>query len=169
MPNFNGVLITDKQMQFLGFHVSPVLLRRGSVIEPGNFGRILGLGGANHNLHARERVLEEVRVAEFPNLPSRLNSAFYCATAEDADWFRRNHAVTNVIYSVVPLMPDLPVHIGYMNCLPSLDGMSDEEVARHYWRRDLVVQGPDRHPAREVLTTSPLLVLQNHGTLQPEQ
>jgi hypothetical protein len=164
MPlNVGGIPISKEQMGRLGFHVAPILMRPGSVVEPGNWGRIIGLHGQAHNLHGREMLLEQIRAAEFPHLPSRLSSCFYCPDVANADWFRRNHSVNGIVYLVAPMQTDAPSHTGYMNCLPPLRELADEVAARHYWRADLQVMGPDQFPAREVVTASSLLILQNLG------
>jgi hypothetical protein len=48
----------------------------GDRVRPGNWGRVVQLGGSSHNLFFREEFLEHVRVTEFPGLPSRLTCAF---------------------------------------------------------------------------------------------
>ena len=42
-------------------HAAPILLASGSVIEPGNFGRIIRLQGESHTLFRREMTLQVVR------------------------------------------------------------------------------------------------------------
>lgn len=62
------------------FHSAPIRLGVGSVIMPGNFGRILAKQGVNHSLWAREMELDRVRVNSYPDRPSWLTSCFACET-----------------------------------------------------------------------------------------
>ena len=58
------------------FHFVPILLEPGSVVVPGNFGRIMNIVGATHDLWAREMALEAVRAQHYPGKPSRLSANF---------------------------------------------------------------------------------------------
>lgn len=119
------------------FHVCPILLEPGSVILPGNFGRILNLLGTGHSLFERELILERMRQNYFPQKPSRLTSAFYCEDIESAKWFWHHHSSTSSIYLVEILDEERPIHRGHMNCFPPKKGFLDIEVARRYWVGDL--------------------------------
>src|SRR5262245_46478650 len=61
-------------------HASSILLGPGSIILPGNWGRIIRAGGERHNRWPDEQVLEAVRLARYPKLPSRLDACFACPT-----------------------------------------------------------------------------------------
>jgi hypothetical protein len=66
------------------FHATSVLLQPQSVILRGNWGRIVRKFGHRHNLAMRESVLEHVRDAEFPALPSRFECAFVFDSLDEA-------------------------------------------------------------------------------------
>lgn len=84
------------------FHLSPQRLGAGSVILPGNYGRLLTVHGWPHAASHREAILEGIRVQSFAHLPSRLGCVFCFARVEDADTFRaefdgfKHHALHRV-------------------------------------------------------------------------
>ena len=67
-------------------------LEIGSVVAPGNWGRILSLYTNQHNilLYLREQVFERVRLEKFFNRPSRLKSTFMCETQQDSIKFKQS-------------------------------------------------------------------------------
>lgn len=70
------------------YHLSGGLLGVGSIIEPGNWGRIVRAHGWNHPSSRHEAAIEQARMARFPAKPSRLDVAFVCPTADEARLFR---------------------------------------------------------------------------------
>lgn len=85
------------------FHSAPLLLEPGSIIKPGNWGRILNCYRQGNNLAnawmlARELAFEAVRTAEFAALPSRLAAAFVFETLNDVNQYRRQFSRWNSIY-----------------------------------------------------------------------
>ena len=58
------------------FHLSGGLLGEGSVILPGNWGRILRAYGWQHPQAAKEMILEAARLRIAPGKPSRLECCF---------------------------------------------------------------------------------------------
>jgi hypothetical protein len=70
------------------FHFAPIMLAPGSIIEPGNFGRIIRQRGAAHNLYRREMIFEAVRQQHFSSRPSRLDCLFCFPTQEEAELCR---------------------------------------------------------------------------------
>lgn len=72
------------------FHLAGQTLAKGSVIGPGNWGRVIRQAGWRHNLAVREMALEAVRLARFPDKPSRLDSAFVFLTIDEAKRFRQS-------------------------------------------------------------------------------
>lgn len=56
------------------FHIAPMLLGAGSVILPGNWGRVLKLYTNANDVFYREHILETIRANEYPDKPSRLNA-----------------------------------------------------------------------------------------------
>jgi hypothetical protein len=64
------------------------MLRTGSIIEPGNFGRIILATGPNHVQWNREQALESARLARHTGKPSRLKAAFVSIDESEARSFR---------------------------------------------------------------------------------
>lgn len=136
------------------FHVSPLDLEKGSIIRPGNWGRVIDMYPINENgkletAHLvtvfREHVLETIRKDEFPSKPSRLRSVFVCPTFEAAANFRqRENRPFHLIYEVRPISEPASIHHGDYNAvqLPNGQklhaGMMDQ--ARRYWRGESICQ-----------------------------
>ncbi|QUE90452.1 DUF2441 domain-containing protein [Pseudomonas sp. SCA2728.1_7] len=121
------------------FHVAPILLGEGSIIEPGNWGRILKLyrGNAVNSVLGREYVLEQIRASEFPDKPSRLNCIFLLRTLREAVRYRDSESHLGLIYEVAVNTANAEVHFGdydfggAVSVIQFLEGMP--EVARKYW------------------------------------
>lgn len=120
------------------FHVAPTLLSPGSVILPGNWGRILRVYSQANDVLFREYVLEETRKSKFPEKPSRLNAVFLLETFEEALWYKNNLASTNLVYEVDAETEGIVIHrgdytrVGPVN-QPILDAVP--RYAEEYWSR----------------------------------
>ncbi|CCG42199.1 DUF2441 domain-containing protein [Magnetospirillum molischianum] len=142
------------------FHCAPIPLRAGSIIEPGNWGRIVRLYQPNFGNYAvafREKVLEEIRLKEFPHKPSRLECCYMVPSYEIAKTYQnRADSRTLLIYEVELLYTDTPNHIGdWTYCYPVDDSYyfdEMEECARQYWRGEGVGN-------TEILVNSPIRIL----------
>lgn len=66
------------------YHCASVKLGVGSIIEPGNWGRIISVWAYRHGLYQREMVFEHVRQKMKPEAPSRMDALFACLSLEDA-------------------------------------------------------------------------------------
>jgi hypothetical protein len=88
------------------FHCAPTTLSPGSVIHPGNWGRILNLYETNNgqiNLSAaNEGLLEWARRSLAPTKPSRLASVFTLPSLQEAVDFRNKHQRLSIIHEVEP-------------------------------------------------------------------
>lgn len=95
------------------FHLSGAMLAPGSIIQPGNWGRLIRAYGWQHNHSLRETALEQARLATAPHLPSRLDSAFVIPTLEEAQRFRSTIQgfQQHILYRVTLLDPNAPSHI----------------------------------------------------------
>ena len=137
------------------YHCAPLPLGPGSIICPGNWGRIKRRFEQNAVSVAREAILEEIRRREFSAKPSRLEVAFVCPTLVAAEQYRAKHAVTGIIYKVELVAPSAQSHAGdhelYLQGFAGIDGM--EAIARRYWNGESM-------GAPEVLTMSPLRVIE---------
>lgn len=144
------------------YHLSGGRLGAGSIIQPGNFGRLIRLHGWNHNLAVREMALEAARLASFENLPSRFDSCFGFASLAEAQAFQAqiNGFQTHLLYRV-SIVGDAPI-VGLTDsrlCGPG--GELRHNWAEAYWNgMTLVEQGADIADGawREMLTLSPLRI-----------
>jgi hypothetical protein len=63
-------------------------LGEGSVVLPGNWGRMIGKNPDQQQEYIlKERVIEQIRQHGFPKRPSRLKSIFLCETLEELEKF----------------------------------------------------------------------------------
>jgi hypothetical protein len=149
-------------------HCCPILLGPGSLILPGNYGRIIEESGPDHRFWKREALLEEIRSAEFREKPSRLRATFSCPTLEAACAYR--HAMElkgggfkfQRIYEVEKSAPDAPEHCADLNTVEPLArrNQSNEDAARSYWRAAIWTQVLGYPGVRfaEIVTSSSLRV-----------
>jgi len=130
-------------------------LEVGSVVLPGNWGRIISMyntnGFGNAWVQYREDVFEKVRRKKFPDKPDRLESIFLCETKDDLSGFiAANNRGLDILYEVELLDNNKPIHKG---CLQYLDFNQQENYASfeskaiEYWKAENVQSG-------EIVTTS---------------
>jgi hypothetical protein len=95
------------------FHLSGIMLRPGSIIELGNFGRVIRAIGPQHVQWNREHALEAARSARFANKPSRLAAAFASVDENEARSFssRIPGFSLHVLYRVSLVAPSAPSHL----------------------------------------------------------
>src|SRR5262245_33355912 len=120
-----------------------MLLGSGSIILPGNWGRIIRRVGPAHNRWQREQLLEEVRMgqANAVQLPSRLDSTFACTSEEGIRFYdqvqNRGGNIPSVLYEVEKINPDAAEHrTDYNLAILTPGGMSEREAAERYWLGD---------------------------------
>lgn len=91
-------------------------LAPGSIIEPGNWGRLLNLyevaGGQIQGNVLNEALLEFARQLHAPTAPSRLRCIFALLTLPDAIAFRNKHQRFSIIQEVEPLNADVSPFVG---------------------------------------------------------
>ncbi|MBR0862900.1 DUF2441 domain-containing protein [Bradyrhizobium diazoefficiens] len=75
-----------------------IMLEHGSIVRPGNWGRMLHLIGPAHKEWQREAILEEIRRNEFSHLPSRLACAFVMDELIEAQYYTTNFAPFSLVY-----------------------------------------------------------------------
>ena len=143
------------------FHFAPILLGEGSIIEPGNFGRVIRLRGAAHPLYRREMAYEQMREAAFPLLPSRLDCLFCFPTLQEAE-LCRGHIKgygESVLYEVESI--EINSHLADMNnAIQPWDlVVFDESLIAYYWRGWMRSPDPQAVILREVLLRSSVTVL----------
>lgn len=94
------------------FHVAPTILGMGSIIMPGNWGRVIRLynwEGSSLITTYRELALEQARMMIAPKAPSRLGCVYACETIEGALKYRATNALTSLIYRVQKVDAASPV------------------------------------------------------------
>ncbi len=120
------------------YHCCPIPLEIGSVIKPGNWGRVLHLYNSKqvNFVLMREYMLEAYRQNEYPDKPSRLNAVFCLPTEEEAKKYQNNNNEWSIIYKVAPIKKAYTIHNGDYGLvspkqdLPFLLAM--ESTARRY-------------------------------------
>lgn len=135
------------------YHIAPITLGEGSIIMPGNWGRMLMLHNELNPTLFREHVFELVRLRDFPGKPSRLNCVFAVETLEEAARYRAAHQQNGLIYEVCVDGREVAVHRGNYNFTvnPELkfpQGIHD--LAHRYWSKlssecvEVVIPSPVR-------------------------
>ncbi|MEO9297552.1 DUF2441 domain-containing protein [Devosia alba] len=143
------------------FHVAPLMLAPGSVIEAGNWGRMLSLYHpwfGQPAIALRERIFEEVRVASFPEKPSRLQCCYVLPDRDTALEYWRGQP-QSLIYRVEPVLESAPTHFGcwsfgYINGEVSTPKFMDElpTLALDYWASSRIINP-------EILLTSAIRII----------
>ncbi|WP_320040803.1 DUF2441 domain-containing protein [uncultured Desulfobacter sp.] len=142
------------------FHLSPIRLKPGSIIEPGNWGRIMKAYSNTQSTNPwnllREQTFELIRATRFPEKPSRYKSAYLFESIEIAKAFKDNERPFDVLSKVKILDMSKPIHIACMNLTMIGDGLPIiprlEEQATQYWQGKNI-QAP------EVLTESDIEIV----------
>lgn len=143
------------------FHVAALALGTESIIQPGNWGRIIRRytqNNLNWAIAIRELTFESVRLAEYPQKPSRLKAAFVFEDAETARTHIQTQSIHGVIHRVELADDAAPTHRADYKLLDFPDPTTPlipwcEESSRKYWRSE-DIQVP------ELVTLSPLRVLE---------
>jgi hypothetical protein len=117
------------------FHLSGAMLEIGSIITPGNWGRVLRHYGWRHQESLKEMALEYARQVRFSHRPSRLDCAFVFLTAPEARDFRARVSPFNshVLYRVTLIDPGARSHITDTR-LSSPQGSLHYDWPDAYWR-----------------------------------
>lgn len=142
------------------YYLCPYRLRLGSIVEPGNWGRILRLYTPTNPkrwLVEKENIYEEIRAAGFADRPSRLTSAFVCETlAYLRDFQTQTGREFDLPYRVELADPNPSNH---RSCISLVDNQAGDtpaiwrERAERYWRGDQI-QRP------EIITSSGLRLVE---------
>lgn len=152
------------------YHLTMLRLAPESVIQPGNWGRLLrryenapavpgGPQFGNPWILARELLFENVRLSNHPGKPSRFNATFCFQTEADAEQYRANNDphFAQVLHEVDHTDPTAATHAGDLSLIKwpaggqpffSVMGMA----ASNYWAGQ--GQGP-----WEIVSMSPIRVL----------
>lgn len=141
------------------FHLSWGLLGPGSLIMPGNWGRILMAIGWQHQQAPKEIMLELARQRTAPQKPSRLECCFAFLSREESDRFRPYAGFHHhVLYEVELAEPDKGFSV-FDIALMRMDGPLRVDWADAYWNGVVEIGETQPPNIREVLTLSPLRVV----------
>src|SRR5207247_252993 len=142
------------------FHLSGAILENGSVISPGNWGRIIKQLGWQHGRSVFEVALDDQRLRNFADLPSRLEASFFFDDVGEARFYRNvQNLHTHILYEVDLLNSAATQHrTDWRNISPN--GPLDNDWTRRYWAS--VFQSPHEsgHVCREVFAVTPLRVVE---------
>jgi hypothetical protein len=138
-------------MEVIVYHAAPTMIGEGSIILPGNWGRMLRRHTEASSTLLRECILDSVRTQKFPDKPSRMTALFAVETLEEAIRYRDSNCPNNLIYELSIDTRDLTIHRGNYNFfmppgLQVLDGF--HQLADRYWSEqateyvELVIPGP---------------------------
>ncbi len=147
------------------YHAAPIPLAPGSIILPGNWGRIISIIGDQHPNWELEQIFEAVRKDIFVQLPSRL-ACCYCTPNEPAlRTFVERAAkakATSICYEVELVDPGAPRHTtDYWLVNRDFTQAELQDRAFHYWTGEFRKTHEDRPDFRseEILTLSPLRII----------
>ena len=146
------------------FHLSGVPLANNSIIEPGNWGRVIRHRSWCHPLAIREMALEAARLERFQNKPSRLDCAFVFVDLGEAKWFRNHNQgfEVNILYEIQLATPEPEPFIANTNRVnPLPTDQLNPHWADAYWQgvdpsEQSVTQ--DGNSCQELLTKSQLII-----------
>lgn len=133
----------------LYYYACSYLLEVGSVVKPGNWGRMIKnytprVG--NPWILIREMAYEEIREREFPEKPSRFEAIFLFTDIQVMiDFLREDNRQFDIIYEVELVDPSQPTHVGCLNntMLCNEDNYSSLlDKARAYWAANNI-QNPE--------------------------
>jgi hypothetical protein len=143
------------------FHLAPNLLAPGSIIEPGNFGRVIALVGTGHPLYRREMAYEAIRASDFNDRPSRLACLFAFPTQQEAEMCcaQISGYATSVLYEVEsseenPHLADATYALQHY-----AQPVFDPRLIRCYWQGWKPSPDPKAVVLREILLRSPVKVV----------
>lgn len=116
-------------------------LAPGSIVDPGNWGRMIKKyrtdGFGNAWVLFREEVFEEVRKTSFQSKPSRYSSIFLCESEADLrEFIQTTSRVFDLIYQVEIVDSAAEIHRGclsLLNFLPQENISTFRDKAAAYW------------------------------------
>jgi hypothetical protein len=148
------------------FHVAPIPLTKDSVIEIGNWGRMIRAvrfgNGALPNYLVRELVYEQVRLVAAAAKPSRLAGIFIFETPELASAMALRKGRRDIAYAVQLVSPQAPIHRAGFNLVH--DSPPAEEPTLPWWEnRARAYWAGEEINVPELLTLSALRIVRRLG------
>lgn len=141
------------------FYCCSLPLDVGSVIRPGNWGRIMRMytpqSSPNAWLLVRELAYELARMQSFPQKPNRFEALFLCTSEADLNEFRNtSNRHLDLGYEVELVDPNAPSHLGDWT-LANMQNTDNLQVfinrAAQYWHGQDIVKP-------ELITLSPVRI-----------
>lgn len=150
------------------YHMCQIPLEKGSIIKPGNYGRMLEYDkGRNSIIYNRETILEGIRKKLCPEKPSRLHSCFVCDDIKSTLMFFQHDFGTCLCYEVEIVDASAKMYRTSAKYISDLQQVYTREWADsravEYWEWD--ESKNDVFPM-EVLTSSPIKILTDGINLQ---
>ncbi|WP_052731806.1 hypothetical protein [Devosia geojensis] len=155
----NALQAVGRELVTVYFHLNSTPLGVGSIVEPGNWGRIIRLYGLSHGRFAIEAAMEDVRANEFAHLPSRLEAAFFFDDVHEAKHYADadNSRRLMLLYQVELVDNRATLHrTDWRNNVP--DGHLSLDWIRRYWLGEMLPPINGRE-CRELLATTPLRIV----------
>lgn len=135
-------------------------LASGSIVEPGNWGRIINLYNIQNAqsafVAAKEFIFENIRVETYPERPSRLSCLFLCEDLASAkDFQEKNGRINDIIYEVEIVGKDEVFRTDWSilnKCNENPKVSNIKELAEKYWK-GVEIENP------EALTNSSIKII----------
>lgn len=151
------------------FHLTPIRLSPGSIVLPGNWGRIIRRyitpitnvqTFGNAWLMSRELIFEDVRKERFPSKPSRFESAFCCPDEPSARVYQAQADPNKIqtLHEVELVDPTAPTHVAP---LPMVDFAPGSLFMEETANRAVIYWTGDPNGNQEIVTLSPLRVVRS--------
>lgn len=127
------------------YYICSYPLTPGSIIQKGNWGRIISLRkidpGSGYIIS--ELIYEQIRAENYNDKPSRLDVAFVCSNLDSAKEFKKDRSsftpVEEIIYEVEPIYPNANSFETDWSLVQrfNLTIGQIEEAAHKYWRAEI--------------------------------
>lgn len=128
----------------------------GSIVLPGNWGRIIKLNpNQNEPYIVNEGIIETLREYNFPDRPSRLKCIFLCETIDELEKFVKDtNRIFDIGYRVELVLPELGIFKTDWKLITSLSTGNFSEwntIIFSYWQAENIKNC-------EILTLSPIKI-----------
>lgn len=141
------------------FHLNSTPLAPGSIILPGNWGRIIKRFGWQHGRAIYETFLEEIRAKHYPALPSRLESSFFFDDVGEARFYRDiDQGRSMMLLYEVKILDSVPQHVTDWRHISPF-GPLNADWAHAYWSGKFGSPHESGHACREVLSITRLEIV----------
>ena len=149
------------EMEMELYHYCPIPLEKGSIIMPGNWGRVIhgyAMPQTSNSIVVMELLLETVRLRLHPDLPCRLDSVYTCIGLDSFKNFRDRRKL-DLCYHVELVDSSMPTFYGSWKHVESFAGTLEQwrEAAEKYWSTDWKTESPE---TLELLSLSPIRILE---------